>query len=111
VLVDSPEKAFPLATYADVCLINAPRAGPISLISTDPLLKFWSVALHPPEDRARVNFDTTLPHHLSQVAMADPIFAVPADAQQDDRHGKATALENRQQNGSLTNRFELQGTS
>jgi hypothetical protein len=68
------------------------------------LLNFWGIALNPAEDGARVNGDTGLLHHLGQIMVADPVFAIPAYTQQDDLDWKAAALEQRQQDGSSTNR-------
>jgi hypothetical protein len=65
------------------------------------------VTLNPAKDRARVDQDAALLHHLSQIAVADAILAVPGHAQQDNLNGKAAALEQRQQGGSSTGRIPL----
>jgi hypothetical protein len=51
--------------------------------------------------------DTTLLHHLGQIAVTDPVLAVPAHAQQDELDRKAAALEQRQQDDSKDNRPPL----
>ena len=51
--------------------------------------------MNPAHDRGRVRFDAALLHHLSQVAIADPVLAVPANAKQNDLHRKPTALEHK----------------
>ena len=76
----------------------------MTLVRTDPLLDLRSVALDPPKDRRRVDIDTPLLHHLGEVSVTDRVLAVPAHAQQDDRDRKATALEQKQQDGSSGSR-------
>ena len=79
----------------------------MSLVWSNPLLNFRRVALNPPKDRAWTDADPALGHHFSQVAIADPVLAVPAHAQQDGLNGKAAALEQRQQDGSSIGRSGL----
>jgi hypothetical protein len=55
------------------------------------------------------NGDAALGHHLCEIAIADPVLAVPAHAQQDDLNWKATALEQRHGSGSSMNRSSLYG--
>jgi hypothetical protein len=100
VLVDGAEQIFPLAANPHVGLADAPRARTRSLVLADPPLDLGRIALNPAKDRAWVDADTTLFHHLSQVAVADPVFAGPAHAQQDDLDRKPAAFEDRQQSGS-----------
>jgi hypothetical protein len=69
----------------------------MSLVSANPLLDLRRVALDPAKEGGWVNVDTALLHHLSQVSIADAVFAVPAHAQQDDLDREAAALEQRQQ--------------
>ena len=38
-------------------------------------------------------FHAAFLHHLHQIPVADAVFAVPADTEQDDLDGKAPALE------------------
>jgi hypothetical protein len=49
--------------------------------------------LNPAEDRRWVDIDAALLHYFGQIAIADPVFAIPAETQQDDLNGKAAALE------------------
>ncbi len=72
----------------------------MSFVWSHPLLNLWGIALDPTKDRTWIDADTTLGHYFSQIAIADAVFAVPADAQQDNLNGKATALEQGQQDGS-----------
>jgi hypothetical protein len=51
--------------------------------------------------------DTALGHHVSQVAIADSVFAIPTHAQQDDRDRKTAALEDQQQDGSSISHLSL----
>jgi len=71
--------------------------------------RFRGVALNPAEDRGWGNLDAPLGHHLGQIAVADPILAVPAHTQQDDLNRKAARLEQRQRGSSMTSRPSLQG--
>jgi hypothetical protein len=70
------------------------------LVGLHPLLNLWGIALDPSEYRAWIDPDPALEQHFGEVAIADPVLAVPAYAQQDDCDGKTAALEQRQQNGS-----------
>jgi response regulator RpfG family c-di-GMP phosphodiesterase len=63
--------------------------------------------LNPTEDGRWVNGDTAFLHHLGEIAVTDPILAVPAHAQQDDLDRKAAALEQGQQDRSSINRLSL----
>jgi hypothetical protein len=79
----------------------------MSLVWSYPLLDLRSRALNPTEDRGWVNGNATLLHHLGEIAIADPVFAGPPHAQQDDLDRKATALEQRQQSDPSTGRLPL----
>jgi hypothetical protein len=81
----------------------------MSLVRAPSLLNLRGIALDPSKDRGRIDRDTALLHHLGKIAIADPILAVPAHAQQDHFNGKATALEQRHGSGSLMNRSSLYG--
>jgi hypothetical protein len=61
------------------------------LILAHPHLDLGRVALNPVAYGGRANLDISLLHHLDKVAAADPVFAIPAHAQQDNLDGKATA--------------------
>ncbi|WP_083861281.1 hypothetical protein [Microvirga lotononidis] len=63
--------------------------------------------MNPAKDRAWINADTALGHHFCQIAIADPVLAVPAHAQQDDLDWETAALEQRQQGGSSIGRSGL----
>ena len=71
-------------------------------------LDLWGVALHPAKEGGWVDFDTTLLHHFGQVAIADAILAVPANAQQDNLDREPAAFEDRQQRLPLISRSSLQ---
>jgi hypothetical protein len=77
------------------------------LVGSDPLLDLWSIALNPTEDGRWGNGDPTFLHHFGEIAIADPILAVPAHAEKDDLDRKAAALEQRQQDGSSISRLSL----
>jgi len=72
----------------------------MSLVPSYPLLNLWGIALDPTKDRAWMNAGTAFGHHLSQIAIADPVLAIPAHAQQDDLDRETATLEQRQQDGS-----------
>jgi hypothetical protein len=76
----------------------------MSLVLANPLLKLWSIALNPAKNGTWIDLNATILHHLSQIAVADAVLAVPAHAQQDDPNWEAAALEHRQQGGSSTGR-------
>jgi hypothetical protein len=63
--------------------------------------RFPGLTLHPAEDRGWVHVDAALVHYLGEITVADGVFTVPAHAQQDDLDRKATALEDRQEDGPL----------
>jgi DNA-binding transcriptional LysR family regulator len=79
----------------------------MSLVWSHPLLNLWGIALDPTKDRAWTDADTAFGHHFCQIAIADPILAVPAHAQQDDLDRETAALEQRQQGGSSIGRSGL----
>jgi hypothetical protein len=79
----------------------------MSLVWSHPLLNLRGIALDPTKDRAWMDADTALGHHLGEIAVADAILAVPADAQQDDLDRKAAVLEQGQQDGSSDSRLSL----
>ncbi len=76
--VNSPEKELPPAADFDVGLVYAPRRSAISLIPPDSFLQFRCVAMNLAHDRGRLNINTTFQHHLRQIAVGDPVLAVPA---------------------------------
>jgi hypothetical protein len=100
VLIDGTEEILPEATDPHIGLVYPPGSRPMPLISTHPLLDLRSIAVNPTHDCGWVNLNATLLHHLSQVAVADAVLAVPAYAQQDDLRRKATAFEQKQQGSS-----------
>ena len=65
----------------------------MSLVTANPPLTLWRIALNPAENGAWIDLDAALLHHLSQIAAADPVLKVPAHAQQDDLNWEATELE------------------
>ncbi len=59
------------------------------LVWTRPLLDLSCIALDPTKNRAWTDADTALGHQFGQIAIADPVLAVLAHAQQDDLGRKA----------------------
>jgi hypothetical protein len=72
-----------------------------------PLLDLRDVALDLAKDRGRIDLDTTLGHHLGQIAITDALLALPANASQDDLDWKAAAFEDRPAGGARTGRSAL----
>ena len=60
--------------------------------TTEPFLQFRRVAMNPAHDGVRLNINTALLHHLRQIAIGDPVLAVPANAHKDDLTGKRRRL-------------------
>lgn len=59
-------------------------------------LSLWhpaAICRHPVEKRRMINHRPALAHHLFEVALADPGFAIPAHAQQNQVCWKAAAFE------------------
>ncbi len=71
-----------------------------TLVLAGSLVDLRRITLDPAEEGGGIDRDTTLLHHFGQIAIADPILAVPAHAQQDDLNREAAALEHRQQDSS-----------
>src|SRR3984957_11730347 len=69
------------------------------------LLKLRRVAMNPAHDRGGIHVYATFLHHLRQIPVAYPIFAVPANTHQDDIHRETTALEH--EKGSSANHSRL----
>jgi hypothetical protein len=61
--------------------------------------------MNPAHDRGRIHVYAAFLHHLRQIPVAYPIFAVPANAHQDDIHRETTALKREQ--GSSANDSRL----
>jgi hypothetical protein len=64
-----------------------PHLGP------DPLVQDGSVSEHPPSDGRMIDRQPTLPHHFFQIAVAERITQVPADAQYYDVVPEMTSTE------------------
>jgi hypothetical protein len=93
VLVDGAEQVLPLAAQSNVYLVNALGVQSMTLVRTDPLLYPGRIVLSPAEDSAWVDCDAALGHHLSNITIADAVFTIPANTQQDDLDWKSPALE------------------
>jgi hypothetical protein len=77
------------------------------LVLAHPLLDLRGVALNPAEDRGWGDRDTAFLHYLGEIAVADPVFAVPAHTQQDNLNWKTAALEQGQHGGSSDRRHPV----
>src|SRR5512132_1161887 len=92
-LVDSPKQPLPLSIHLDARLVDPPGAARIALAPANLLLQLWRVVLNPPPDGRVIDHDAALRHHLLELAVADRVLAVPADALQDDEGMEAAELE------------------
>ena len=82
--VDSPEQILPSSTCLHVGLIHPPGCRAMALIPIDSLLELRRIPMASTHDRGRVHLHAALLHHLGQTPIADPLFAVPANTDQDD---------------------------
>src|SRR5512138_2819621 len=65
-------------------LVDPPGAAGVALVPADLLLQPRGVVLNPPPDGRVIDRDAAFRHHLLELTIANGIFAVPADALQDD---------------------------
>jgi hypothetical protein len=49
--------------------------------------------MNPAHDRGRICLHSALLHHLRQIAVGDPVLAVPSNTHQDDLNRKTPTLE------------------
>src|SRR6185437_13342391 len=47
-------------------------------------VQFWCEMLHPPIDRGMVDVETSFPHHFFEVAVAERVAQIPAQAQENN---------------------------
>src|SRR5512134_1763662 len=92
-LVDGSKQPLPLSVHPDTRLVDPPGAAGVALVPADLLLQPRGVALNPPPDGRVINHDAAFRHHLLELAIAYRVFAVPADALQDDEGMEAAKLE------------------
>src|SRR5258708_30059280 len=105
-LVNGPEQVLPVATDLHIRLVHSPRGRTVPLVPADPLLKLRRVAMNPAHDRGRIHVYAAFLHHLRQIPVAYPIFAVPANTHQDDIHVETTALEHEQGSSANHSRYD-----
>jgi hypothetical protein len=77
----------------DVGFINMPFARHCALAPVEALRQQGREANKPAMDRRMINADATLGHHLFQIAQAQSVCQIPANAQQDDRSVEVPASE------------------
>lgn len=73
-------EVLPLASHADVGLVYSPRSPYWASRAATSLLELGDVALYPSEDGCMSEVDTAFGHHLFQIAVAELVGDVPADA-------------------------------
>ena len=77
-------EVHPHLFYFHIGLIDAPGVIGCAEVRLASFLSFRSILLNPAIDRGMVHVQTPLPHHLFQVAIAERISQVPADAEQNE---------------------------
>ena len=77
-------EVHPLLFHLDVRLVHKPRVVRGFEVGPTALLQFWCIALDPAIDRRMINVQAPFEQHLFQIAVAQSISEVPADAQQND---------------------------
>ena len=82
--IDGAVKIFPRAFHFDIGFINAVGVVGWSQVRTNSSLQFRSVCLNPPIDRRVIDCQAALPHHFFEIAIAQTITQIPADAEKDD---------------------------
>src|SRR5512147_1798696 len=92
-LVDGPKQPLPFSIHPDTRLVDPPGAARIALVPADLLLQPRGVVLDPPLYGRVIDHDAALRHHLLQLAVADRVLAVPADALENDEGMEAAKLE------------------
>jgi hypothetical protein len=88
---DGPIEVAPLSPDPDIGLVHPPGPGlPIRDLSVPPglLVQLRSIFLDPAVDGAVIDRYAAFGHHFFQIAVAEPVAAVPPDRPQDDFTGK-----------------------
>jgi ABC-type proline/glycine betaine transport system permease subunit len=91
--VDGAVEIHPFSAHPDVGLVDMPPAGDGALAPVDALQEQGREADDPAVDCRMIDADGALGHHLLQIAQAQPIGKVPANAKQDDGSIEMAALE------------------
>jgi hypothetical protein len=82
--IHSPVEIFPLSLHFDISLIDSPRIVSWFQVRSASLVQFRCIALHPSIHSCMIYRETTLQHHLLQIAVAERVAQVPPDPEQDD---------------------------
>lgn len=93
---DGPIEVAPLSPDPDIGLVHPPGPGlPIQDLSVPPglLVQLRSIFLDPAVDGAVIDRYAAFGHHFFQIAVAEPVAAVPPDRPQDDFTGEMTTGE------------------
>ena len=93
---DGPIEVAPLSPDPDIGLVHPPGPGlPIRDLSVPPglLVQLRSIFLDPAVDGAVIDRYAAFGHHFFQIAVAEPVAAVPPDRPQDDFTGEMTTGE------------------
>ena len=88
---NSPIEVAPPAADPNIGLIHPPGPSlPVRYLPVPPclLVQLRGVFLDPAVDRGVIDRHTPLGHHVLEIAVADPVAAVPPHRPQDDVTGK-----------------------
>jgi hypothetical protein len=84
---------LPLGSYLHIGLVEALGGAAHLRMRANPLVDFRGEALYPSPHGCVLYGQTTLTHHLFQVAVGELVFAMPTDAQKDERRLEVAPLE------------------
>src|SRR5690606_21376076 len=93
VAVDGAVEIHPMPTDLDISLVDMPSAGDRALAPIELLQQERSIVDGPAMDGGVVDGDAALRHHLLEIAQAQAVSEIPADAEQDQRAIEMAAFE------------------
>jgi hypothetical protein len=91
----SRDKEVPLAGYANVRLIAAPRCVRHRQFWTATPFQFWRIALDPMPDCDVIHADVTPGRELLNISVAEPKPEIATDTKDEDRRFKLPSFEQR----------------
>jgi hypothetical protein len=91
--IDGAIEVCPAPFDSDVRFVHAPSGADGSRVGAPSLLELRDIALDPPEDCCMRDRDSSLGHHLDEVAVAQLVGDIPSDAENDYCATKVAAAE------------------
>jgi len=82
--IDGAIQVHPVSRYANIGLVDSPGSIRMTPLPPRPLVQDRRITLYPTPNRDVINRKTALHHHFFQVAIAQRVAQIPADAQNDD---------------------------